>query len=93
MEFWKQQKLAFVDCLKSIAIALYCGSNGFEFARYILKHARNLEWMDIFCDPDLYDEVMELQDEMISSGTLIFHQVKEDELFYKMLEFLRRANW
>ena len=93
MEFWKQQKLAFVDCLKNMAIILDGGSNAFDFAGYILKHARNLKRMDIFCDPNLYDEVVKLPDEMISSGTLIFHQVEENILFFKMSDFLRRANW
>lgn len=74
MEFWKLQNLAIIDHLKKIAISLTHGSNVFEFARYIVKHAQNLERADIFIFPNQFDDVMKLRDEMISNGTVTFHQ-------------------
>ncbi|XP_062003516.1 putative F-box/FBD/LRR-repeat protein At4g03220 [Rosa rugosa] len=51
MGFWKVQSLDFVHQLREVTIELSSGSNGIEFARYILEHAQNLNKMTIVHSP------------------------------------------
>ncbi|KAM5559420.1 hypothetical protein ABKV19_020863 [Rosa sericea] len=51
MGYWKLQNTAFIYQLKEVTIELSHGSNGIEFARYILDHAQNLNKMTIVHSP------------------------------------------
>lgn len=78
MEYWKLQGLAFIYHLKEATLELSNGFNGIEFARYILKHAPNLEKMVIFHLQKYSDDVGELKDNVISNATVV-SQVRKPE--------------
>ncbi|GKV34773.1 hypothetical protein SLEP1_g43118 [Rubroshorea leprosula] len=50
MEFWETQGLKFVPQLKTATIEVHLG-NGVELVKYLLKHGRALETLDIQCFP------------------------------------------
>lgn len=85
MEFWKVQNLAFIDKMKVVTLDVCHGSNGLEFARYILEHAQNLEKVVIYHFPDQCDDVMKLQSQMISAAIVHFHQEKRSP--FGLLDF------
>ncbi|KAL6145559.1 hypothetical protein ACLB2K_056245 [Fragaria x ananassa] len=46
-KYWKKQNLNFISEVEEVTIELSAGSNGIEFARYVLEHAKSLEKMVI----------------------------------------------
>ncbi|KAL6133612.1 hypothetical protein ACLB2K_065846 [Fragaria x ananassa] len=46
-KYWKKQNLDFISQVEEVTIELSAGSNGIEFARYVLEHAKSLEKMVI----------------------------------------------
>ncbi|CAN6577387.1 unnamed protein product [Malus baccata var. baccata] len=76
VEHWKLQHLEFIHQTEEVTIALSSGSNGIEFARYILENAEKLEQMTIIHLPEQSDVVQKLNEsKMMSKATVIF---KED---------------
>ncbi|XP_050114340.1 uncharacterized protein LOC126592627 [Malus sylvestris] len=76
VEHWKLQHLEFIHQTEEVTIALSSGSNGIEFARYILENAEKLEQMTIIHLPEQSDAVQKLNEsKMMSKATVIF---KED---------------
>nr|XP_011467290.1 PREDICTED: uncharacterized protein LOC101304407 isoform X1 [Fragaria vesca subsp. vesca] len=73
MDSWKLQRLSFIYQLKEATLWLPSGSNGIEFARYILENAPNLEKMVIVHFVKQFAAVRELQNKMISNATVVFH--------------------
>lgn len=57
IEYWKLQNLAFVYQLRQVTIELGNGSNGMEFAKYLLECAPNLEKMVIVYLPQDLEKV------------------------------------
>ncbi|XP_009366703.1 uncharacterized protein LOC103956438 [Pyrus x bretschneideri] len=55
MEYWKLQNLDFIHHIEEVTVDLFDGSNGIEFARYIIENAKNLEQMVISHLPEQYD--------------------------------------
>ncbi|PQM40949.1 hypothetical protein Pyn_02698 [Prunus yedoensis var. nudiflora] len=75
MEYWKLQNLDFIYQLEEVTIKLTKGSNGIEFARYILEHAEALEKMNIICSPKQSDVIKKLNEsKIISDATLTFQE-------------------
>ncbi|BFG38599.1 hypothetical protein CerSpe_248730 [Prunus speciosa] len=75
MEYWKLQNLNFIYQLEEVTIKLTKGSNGIEFARYILEHAEALEKMNIICSPKQSDVIKKLNEsKIISDATLTFQE-------------------
>ncbi|KAM1306085.1 hypothetical protein PS2_008560 [Malus domestica] len=76
VEHWKLQHLEFIHQTEEVTIALSSGSNGIEFARYILENAEKLEQMTIIHLPEQSDATQMLNEsKMMSKATVIF---KED---------------
>ncbi|KAM1208058.1 hypothetical protein ACFX2J_013769 [Malus domestica] len=78
IEYWKLQNLAFVYQLRQVTIELCNGSNGIEFAKYVLECAPNLEKMVIVCLPqDLEKVARKLEKSKISNAAAaVFFQEK-----------------
>ncbi|PRQ43980.1 putative FBD domain-containing protein [Rosa chinensis] len=77
MGYWKLQNTAFIYQLKEVTIELSHGSNGIEFASYILDHAQNLNKMTIVHSPQQSKAMSKLKkSKMASNITLDF---QEDE--------------
>ncbi|XP_050379617.1 putative F-box/LRR-repeat protein At3g58880 [Argentina anserina] len=75
MGYWKLQNIAFINQLKEITIELCCGSNGIEFATYILEHAQNLNKMTIVHSPQQSIAMSKLKkSKMTSNITLDFQE-------------------
>ncbi|KAM1079025.1 hypothetical protein ACFX2B_013635 [Malus domestica] len=55
MEYWKLQNLDFIHHIEEVTVDLFDGSNGIEFARYIIENAKNLEQMVISHLPEQCD--------------------------------------
>ena len=49
---WELQGLDFVSKVEEVIIGLNSGCNGFELARYMLEHARNLKKLSVITTPD-----------------------------------------
>ncbi|KAM1079036.1 hypothetical protein ACFX2B_013646 [Malus domestica] len=78
IEYWKLQNLAFVYQLRQVTIELCNGSNGIEFAKYVLECAPNLEKMVIVYLPqDLEKVARKLEKSKISNAAAaVFFQEK-----------------
>ncbi|CAN6719674.1 unnamed protein product [Malus baccata var. baccata] len=78
IEYWKLQNLAFVYQLRQVTIELCNGSNGIEFAKYVLECAPNLEKMVIVHLPqDLEKVARKLEKSKISNAAAaVFFQEK-----------------
>ncbi|KAM2104582.1 hypothetical protein ACFX1R_015168 [Malus domestica] len=78
IEYWKLQNLAFVYQLRQVTIELCNGSNGIEFAKYVLECAPNLEKMVIVYLPqDLEKVARKLEKSKISNAAAaLFFQEK-----------------
>ncbi|KAK9285031.1 hypothetical protein L1049_024761 [Liquidambar formosana] len=48
-EYWESQNLVFVQKLKEAAIEIHSGENEMQLVKYLLKHAKALEKITIFC--------------------------------------------
>ncbi|PRQ43978.1 putative F-box domain, FBD domain, leucine-rich repeat domain, L domain-containing protein [Rosa chinensis] len=73
--YWKLQNAAFIYQLKEVTIELSHGSNGIEFARYILEHAQNLIKMTIVHSPRQSNAMRKLNtSKMTSNITLDFQE-------------------
>ncbi|KAL6144524.1 hypothetical protein ACLB2K_055216 [Fragaria x ananassa] len=76
--YWKLQNAAFIYQLKEVTVELSHGSNGIEFARYILDHAQNLNKMTIVHSPQQSSAMSELKkSKMASNITLVFQEDQE----------------
>ncbi|CAN6586848.1 unnamed protein product [Malus baccata var. baccata] len=78
IEYWKLQNLAFVYQLRQVTIELCNGSNGIEFAKYVLECAPKLEKMVIVYLPqDLEKVARKLEKSKISNAAAaVFFQEK-----------------
>ncbi|XP_004305661.1 PREDICTED: putative F-box/LRR-repeat protein At3g49150-like [Fragaria vesca subsp. vesca] len=76
MEYWKLQDLAFTNQLKHAIIELCRGSNGIEFAKYVLKYAPNMLRMVVICLPvDLKEVTTKLKKiRRISNAALVIQK-------------------
>lgn len=76
MEYWKLQDLAFTNQLKHVIIELCRGSNGIEFAKYMLKYAPNMLRMGVICLPvDLKEVTTKLKKiRRISNAALVIQK-------------------
>ncbi|ONH96079.1 hypothetical protein PRUPE_7G106200 [Prunus persica] len=88
MEYWKLQNLDFIYQLEEVTIKLTKGSDGIEFARYILEHAEALEKMNLIYSPRQSDVIKKLNEsKIISDATLNFrcHTDLPMNLFWNFL--------
>lgn len=88
MEYWKLQNLDFIYQLEEVTIKLTKGSDGIEFARYILEHAEALEKMNLIYSPRQSDVIKKLNEsKIISDATLNFrcHTHLPMNLFWNFL--------
>lgn len=77
MEHWKMQNLDFISQVEDVTIELSAGSNGIEFARYILEHAETLEKMVIRYLPEQSNVLGKLKEsKMISNPLVTFDELK-----------------
>ena len=73
--YWNRQKCVFISQLKEVTLELSCGSNGVEFAKYILEHAQNLKKMTLVHSPQQSNTLGELKkSKMASDVTLEFQE-------------------
>ncbi|XP_062006658.1 uncharacterized protein LOC133723809 [Rosa rugosa] len=78
MGYWKLQYTAFIYQLKEVTIELSHGSNGIQFARYILEHAQNLNKMTLVHSPQQSNAMSKLKkSKMASNITLDFQEDQE----------------
>ncbi|KAI5318972.1 PREDICTED: F-box/LRR-repeat [Prunus dulcis] len=94
MEYWKLQNLDFIYQLEEVTIKLTKGSDGIEFARYILEHAGALEKMNLIYSPRQSDVIKKLNEsKIISDATLNFrcHTYLPMNLFWNFL--LKRCSF
>ncbi|KAM1293729.1 hypothetical protein ACFX2H_013743 [Malus domestica] len=73
---WGLQNLPFIHQLKEVMIGLSDGSNGIQFAKYILEHAQNLKKMNIVHSPRQSIDVAELKKSKRASNVaqLVFQE-------------------
>ncbi|XP_034225601.1 F-box/LRR-repeat protein At3g58900-like [Prunus dulcis] len=78
MGHWSMQNLAFIKQLKEVTIELSHGSNGVEFAMYMLAHAQNLEKMVIIHLPKQYVRRKIKKSKNISKAKIVFKERNRD---------------
>lgn len=72
------QNLAFIKQLKEVTIELSHGSNGVEFAMYMLAHAQNLEKMVIIHLPKQYVRRKIKKSKNLSKAKIVFKERNRD---------------
>lgn len=81
MEFWETQGLKFVPQLKTATIEVHLG-NGVELVKYLLKHGRALETLDIRCFPDKESRILEeISGCKSQSTTVLFSSIGKVQIF------------
>lgn len=72
VEFWETKDLKFVHQLKKATIEAPCG-NAVELVKYLLKHGRALETMNILCFPGMEESISEqIKEYATHSTTIVF---------------------
>lgn len=56
---WQLQELDFINRIKEVTIEITDGSNGIEFAKYVLENSPSLKIMSIICAPTQKSSLME----------------------------------
>ncbi|KAL6273424.1 hypothetical protein ACE6H2_024116 [Prunus campanulata] len=78
MGYWRLQNLSFIHQLKEVTIELSIGSNGIQFAKYVLEHAQNLKKMTVFHAPQQSKAVRKItKSKIASSAKLVFLEDRE----------------
>ncbi|XVF45464.1 hypothetical protein PTKIN_Ptkin02bG0208700 [Pterospermum kingtungense] len=74
VEYWEMQKLKFIGQLKKATVEVHREKgNDLELVKYMLKHAKGLEYLTIVCVPSLASSIQESLTEFIKASTkLIF---------------------
>ncbi|XP_050122415.1 putative F-box/FBD/LRR-repeat protein At5g44950 isoform X4 [Malus sylvestris] len=68
MGYWGLQNLSFIHQLKEVTIELCDGSNGIQFAKYILEHAQNLKKVKIVHSPWQCNDIAEVKKSKMASN-------------------------
>ncbi|KAM2104590.1 hypothetical protein ACFX1R_015176 [Malus domestica] len=78
MGYWRLQNFPFIHQLKEVTIELSNGSNGVQFAKYILEHAGNLKEMKIVYSLEQSKAIAKLKKSKRASkiATVVFEEDK-----------------
>ncbi|CAB4287147.1 unnamed protein product [Prunus armeniaca] len=78
MGYWRLQNIYFIHQLKEVTIELSIGSNGIQFAKYVLEHSQNLKKMTVFHAPQQSKAVRKItKSKIASSAKLAFLEDRE----------------
>nr|XP_028948524.1 putative F-box/FBD/LRR-repeat protein At4g03220 isoform X2 [Malus domestica] len=78
MGYWRLQNFPFIHQLKEVTIELSNGSNGVQFAKYILEHAGNLKEMKVVYSLEQSKAIAKLKKSKRASkiATVVFEEDK-----------------
>ncbi|CAB4287148.1 unnamed protein product [Prunus armeniaca] len=78
MGYWRLQNIYFIHQLMEVTIELSIGSNGIQFAKYVLEHSQNLKKMTVFLAPQQSKAVRKItKSKIASSAKLDFLEDRE----------------